>query len=116
MRHFPSRSTEPDGFTLVEILIVISIIGLLVVLVTPSVLRVRDQAYRQTCQSNQRIIQDAVDMYMMEQGDAVPPELNELAPYIRGAVPECPADGIYSLVVDEERMVCRCSIEDHNRQ
>lgn len=111
------RPSKPHGFTLVEILIVISIIGLLLVLVTPSVIRVRDQAYRQTCQSNQRVIRDAVDMYFMDRANHENhelPVLEDLAPFLRGRVPQCPADGTYSLIGEADGIECLCSIEAHN--
>jgi len=57
------RSTEGSGFTLIEVLVVIAIIALLVAILLPSLSRVRDQAKRTVCASNQHQLMLAVQMY-----------------------------------------------------
>jgi len=54
-RHITGRrSTDRDGFTLVELLIVITIIGILMALLLPAAQGVRESMRRATCKNNMR--------------------------------------------------------------
>jgi prepilin-type N-terminal cleavage/methylation domain-containing protein len=68
------------GFTLVEIMIVVSIIALLAVMALPSFLRAREQAQNTKFINALRIATGAFDMYIMEHNN-YPPDVN------RGIVP-----------------------------
>lgn len=54
------------GFTLVEMMIVIAILGMLVALGTPGYIRSRDKARRDTCINNLRMIESAADQYRID--------------------------------------------------
>ena len=71
------------GFSLVELMVVIAIIGLLSTIVAVNVLRARGSASEQAVRSSLQAIEDAAIMFHNEQG--VPPRsVDELAPYVRG--------------------------------
>ena len=56
------------GFTLVEIMIVVAIIGLLAAIAIPAFMRARDNARKSACINNLRQIDGAKDQYAVEQG------------------------------------------------
>jgi prepilin-type N-terminal cleavage/methylation domain-containing protein len=75
------------GFTLVEIMIVVSIIALLAVIALPSFLRAREQAQNAKFENALRVANGAFDTYCMEIG-SYPPDANRgivppgMAPYL----------------------------------
>ncbi len=82
-----------EGFTLIELMIVILIIAILVAIAIPVYLAVRENAMRRTCQANLRTIDGAINTYLGEY-EAYPPtgllnSAHDLAPFLRD-IPLCP--------------------------
>lgn len=69
------------GFTLIELLVVIAIIGILAAMVFPVFARARESARRAVCLSNVKNIALAIQMYLSDYGDVMPPV--ETRPEIR---------------------------------
>ena len=57
------------GFTLIELMIVIAIIGILAAIAIPNFRKARDQAREKACYANMRVILGAVEMYNMDNSD-----------------------------------------------
>ena len=94
-------SANSQGFTLIELQAVISIIGLLIGLSVPALSRARENARRTRCLSNVRQIQVALRMYADSHDGRVPPRdyeagavwVDRLEPYYADReLLRCPTD------------------------
>jgi prepilin-type N-terminal cleavage/methylation domain-containing protein len=65
-------SAKADGFTLVELLVVISIIALLISILLPSLKAARASAQRMNCMNNMRTVGLAIHMYANDSKDYMP--------------------------------------------
>ncbi len=82
------------GFTLVEIMIVVAIIGLLAAIAIPNFVKARNTAQANACVSNMKQIDGAIDLFALENNkiDGDPITRENIKTYIKGnEVPVCPA-------------------------
>lgn len=111
------RAGAASGFTLVEIMIVVAIIGLLVSIVIPQWQRYRKIARVKVCVANLRQLDHAKAQWAFETrksgGDV--PIMTDLTPYIqRNETPACPADGTYDLRQVSQFPSCSLASEGHS--
>ncbi len=88
------RTRKTKGFTLVEIMIVVLIIGILLAIAVPNFLKARETSRTKTCVANMRQIEGAKEQWAMEMnmGATSTPVAGDLAPaYIKGSLPGCPS-------------------------
>ena len=89
------KKHRKGGFTLVEIMIVVAIIGLLAAIAIPNFIRARQTTQTNTCINNLRQIDAAAQEWALENGklSTAVPRQRDLRPYLgrTGTVmPRCP--------------------------
>jgi prepilin-type N-terminal cleavage/methylation domain-containing protein len=110
-----SNKMRVQGFTLVEIMIVVALIGLLAAIAMPSWVRARTTSQNNACINNLRQVFGATQQWALDYrqapGAIVTPD--EILPYLRSAV-VCPAGGSsatfgtsYSLTTVTNLPTCR---------
>ena len=99
-----TKQTRKAGFTLVEIMIVVAIIGLLAAIAIPNFIKARATSQQNACINNLRQIDGAIDEWALENGKSNGDSVGSVATvsnYIKlnssSEVPSCPAGGTYSV-------------------
>ena len=92
------NTSQGSGFTLVEIMVVVAIVGLLAAIAIPSFIRARANSQQNACINNMRQIDSAKDQWAMENGAKTADLVVESAVdgFMRRGRPHCPAQGVYS--------------------
>jgi general secretion pathway protein G len=89
-----------NGFTLIELIIVIAVLGVLASLVIPSVIGVKKEAEETADDTNKIIVENALERYYAKEGE-YPEKLSDLVPNYIKQVPDSLA-GTYNPAQDRQ--------------
>ncbi len=96
MGRLSRRVLESNGFTLIELMVVVLIISALVAIAVPIYGHAENNAKFRTCQSNLRAMDGSIQAYT-SRNLASPVSLEDLVPDYLVAIPGEPSAGSYSL-------------------
>ena len=106
------KNIRKAGFTLVEIMIVVAIIGLLASIAIPNFVKARTTAQMNACINNLRVIDGAIQQWALDtkQGDTATVTAADILPYLKNSV-TCPSGGktfadSYSVSTVQARPAC----------
>lgn len=109
------KINSKSGFTLVEIMIVVAIIGVLAAIAVPNLMKARKDAQRAACIQNLRSIEGAKEVWALEtkKGGSEGPTPAELYGNDKAikSEPSCPAHGTYTIGNMDSKPTC--SVADH---
>ena len=110
------NTSRKAGFTLVEIMIVVAIIGLLAAIAIPNFVRARNTAQQNACINNLRQLDGAKQQWAIEnkKTDTDVATSGDVKVYIKNNLfPHCPSSGTYFINAVNTDPTCNKSANGH---
>lgn len=108
--------SRKDGYTLVEIMIVVGIVAVIMAIAIPNYLKTGRVSAKAICISNLKQIDGAIEQWALDQSvqaGALPTDAqeSEIYAYIKDGRPRCPSNGAYTIYQVGVKPQVRCSRE-----
>jgi prepilin-type N-terminal cleavage/methylation domain-containing protein len=111
------RRPRPNGFSLIELMIVLLIFAIILAIVIPNMMVAKYRAHLSACLDNQKSLANALELYKIEYKQ-YPSSLNPafLTNFVNRPIVDCPtADGTnYTYIVDQAEhaftLVCQAGV------
>ena len=102
------KQMRASGFTLVEIMIVVAIIGMLIAVAVPNFSKMRKDAQKTACNAQLKQIDGSKEMWATQEkrADGDTPSESQMAIYFTDGMPTCPGGGSYSIAPGGTAATC----------
>ena len=102
------KSMRAGGFTLVEVMIVVAIIGLLIAVAVPNFKRSINKSRTIACHTQLQNIDASKMQWSVEEkrSDADVPSESQIGVFFRDGFPVCPAGGAYTIASVGQKATC----------
>jgi prepilin-type N-terminal cleavage/methylation domain-containing protein len=109
------KNRRMTGFTLIEIMIVVLIIGILLAIAVPNFVSARETSRKKSCIANLKQIDSAKEQWAMDNskttGDAIVQAAVDA--FIKSGTPACPSGGTYTYGAVGTNPTCNTTVPGH---
>ena len=102
------KQMRASGFTLVEIMIVVAIIGMLIAVAVPNFSKMRKDAQKTACHVQLKQIDGNKEMWATQEkrADGDTPSEAQIGEYSSDGMPSCPGGGTYTIGAVGQKATC----------